>query len=191
MAPQRRQSDIKSRPILSALSFGMLLISLVNLIPTESLNLWRLSVLTTEFGHFFALFNIILIFVLWASVFDYLLLAINLIAIGIFLSPLFFALRSENQIKKIAALTLQKPPSLQELIHLPQVISKIVPKRISFIFLPTQPAKEISIWIFIEILKDLMLHLGFSSFMAVAGKAETQNSYQNSIGILPLTATRW
>jgi acetyl esterase/lipase len=132
MAPQRRQSDIKSRPILSALSFGMLLISLVNLIPTESLNLWRLSVLTTEFGHFFALFNIILIFVLWASVFDYLLLAINLIAIGIFLSPLFFALRSENQIKKIAALTLQKPPSLQELIHLPQVISKIEPKRISF-----------------------------------------------------------
>lgn len=117
---------------MTTLSFAMLLISLLNLIPNESINLWKLSILTTEFGHFFAIFSVILIFILWSTIFDYLLLTINLIAILIFMSPLFLALKSESQIKKTAALTLKKPASLQELIHIQQVISKIEPKKIPF-----------------------------------------------------------
>ncbi len=128
----RRQSDRPSRPTMTALSFIMFFASLLNLIPNDNLHLWKLSILTIEFGHFFALFNILLVFVLWATTFDYLLFLINIISFVIFLSPLFLALKSENQIKKITAMTLQKSPMLHNLIHLDQIFSKIEPQKISF-----------------------------------------------------------
>jgi acetyl esterase/lipase len=98
-----------SKYLLFFLSLVLFLLSLLNISITQNYRLWQLSVVTKEYGQFFALFTI---FILAICLREKKSVLPALAAIFLFLMPTISAIRSEGHWRQELPKTLQKPNSV-------------------------------------------------------------------------------
>lgn len=85
---------------LLTFSLGLFLISLLNLIATQNLLLWKISILSSEYGHDFAILSALLLIWSLRKKRNFKAILLNLFALIVFLIPISQALNLEETFRK-------------------------------------------------------------------------------------------